>query len=866
MELRGLTIPYAKNKAKKGRRKETNIQKRMEELDSLMSNLANTDYIIHQLKAEYTTLKEDLCLIYENKAKGAIIRSKTKWIEQGEKPTKYFFNLEKRNYNRKTIKSLKRADGELITDELEILKDIELYYGNLYSSVIDRENDLFEEFFGNLEIPKLEDTVRDELEGEITLKECQDILCTFKREKSPGDDGFTWEFYNCFFDLLGRDLVDSFNSAYNTGEMSISQRRGVITLIPKEDSDLELLNNWRPITLLNLDYKIASKIIARRIEKVLPVLVCSDQSGFVKGRYMGRNIRLINGILEQTKLQDIPGILLQLDFQKAFDTIEWKFIQNAIALFNFGESIQRWISTFYTNIQSSVLNNGFSTDYFALSRGVRQGCPLSPFLFVLAVELLACKIRQDKEIQGIKIFQKELKISQFADDTTLLNSDRNSVSRALNVLDKFGNLSGLRLNSSKTKALWLGPWRHCKETPFGFQWPKKPVRILGSYVSYDVKQNEKLNFETKLQKMQGIFDVWNCRNLTIFGRCLIAKSLGIAQLVHTISNLTISKAHIQSVNSAIFKFIWKNKKDKIKRGVMISDYEEGGLRAPSIDIMAKSMKLAWISRLLSEEENFEDSWKTIPNYLLDKFGGLNFLLRCNYDKKFLARINLPQFYAEILQYFLELKTSYNDFFSHQEFVLFNNKDILLDGCSFFYKTWFDKGVYLIQDLLDTDGKVMSYAKFKEKYLLSCNVLNYFQVISAIPKKFIESAKVTSLEKTDFLSKNVFPLSSEICVNLLKMKNKDFYKLLMNKDKIQLKASTKWARDLQVDHIPLESYFGDIKTICKDNKLREFYFKFLHRIIVTKKELVFLWTRKQYAMQFLPNERFNNPHFSKLLLD
>ena len=161
---------------------------------------------------------------------------------------------------------------------------------------------------------------------------------------------------------------------------------------------------------------------------------------------------------------------------------------------------------------------------------------------------------------------------------------------------------------------------------------------------------------------------------------------------------------------------------------------------------------------------------------------------------------------------------------------------MLDGCSFFYKTWFDKGVYLIQDLLGTDGKVMSYAKFKEKYLLRCHVLTFFQVISAIPKKFIESAKVTSLEKTDFLSKNVFPLSSEICVNLLKMKNKDFYKLLMNKDKIQLKASTKWARDLQVDHIPLESYFGDIKTICKDNKLREFYFKFLHRIIVTKKEL------------------------------
>ena len=103
--------------------------------------------------------------------------------------------------------------------------------------------------------------------------------------------------------------------------MSISQRRGVITLVPKEDSDLELLNNWHPITLLNLDYKIMPKIIARRKEKVLSLLVCSDQSGFVKGRYIGQNIRLINDILEQSKLQDIAGILLQLDIQKAFDTI-----------------------------------------------------------------------------------------------------------------------------------------------------------------------------------------------------------------------------------------------------------------------------------------------------------------------------------------------------------------------------------------------------------------------------------------------------------------------------------------------------------------------------------------------------------------
>ena len=146
--------------------------------------------------------------------------------------------------------------------------------------------------------------------------------------------------FNCFFDLLGEDLINCYNAAYKNGEMSISQRRGVITLIPKEASILLKLANWRPITLLNLDYKIASKAIAKRIEKVLTSLINSDQTGFIKGRYIGQNVRLLNDILEQTEIQNIPGILLQLDFRKAFDTIEWEFIQKTLALFNFGESIQ----------------------------------------------------------------------------------------------------------------------------------------------------------------------------------------------------------------------------------------------------------------------------------------------------------------------------------------------------------------------------------------------------------------------------------------------------------------------------------------------------------------------------------------------
>ena len=622
---------------------------------------------------------------------------------------------------------------------------------------------------------------------------------------------------------------------FKEGEMSISQKRGVVTLVPKEDSDQADLANWRPITLLNLDYKIASKVIAKRIEKVLTLLINPDQTGFIKGRYIGQNVRLINDILEQTKLQNIPGLLLQLDFRKAFDTIEWDFIQKTITLFKFDDNIKRWISTFYTNSESAVLNNGFCTNYFKLSRGVRQGCPLSPYLFILAVELLACKIRQDEEIHGITIFRKEFKIGQFADDTTLFCSDTNTVQRAIVVLNDFGDLSGLRLNPLKTKAMWLGPWRCCKEKPFGFKWPREPIRALGIFISYDEKQNDQYNFREKIQKIDTIHGIWQSRNLTLFGRCLITKSLGISQLVHSTSNLDIPKKYIQNVDTMIFKFIWKNKKDKINRKVMFQDYDDGGIRAPSIETMSKSLKLAWISRFLINDQMCSESWKVIPNYFFDKYGGLKFLLHCNYDKRFLKQANFPNFYKQILLYFSELKSSYN-LESDQELILFNNEEIRIDGQTIFYQGWFSRNIILIQDLLKADGKILPYAEFIRKYELRCNFLTYMQVISAIPQTLIIKARIKCIDKTILLSENEFQLSPDTTINFLKLKNKDYYWLLINKDKQVLKAKVKWERDLLPDTVRIDSYFSRVKYISKENKLREFYFKLLHRIVVTKREL------------------------------
>ena len=423
MELRGISIPYAKNKARATRLYIENLEKRLAELDATILNHTGSQMDLLSELSALEKLKKELQHWYDKKGEGAMFRSKLRWVEQGEKPTKYFFNLEAKNFVQKNIVELKIAENKTVVQDAEILKQIENFYRDLFTSQFSSSGELFDNFVENVVLPQLSEVDKNKLEGELSVDIRRQILKTFSNGKSPGEDGFTVEFYVQFFELLAPDLLKSLNAAYFHGEMSVSQRGGVITLIPKDDANLVELSNWRPITLLNVDYKIASKAIASRIKNVLPALIHSDQSGFMKERFIGQNIRLINDILDQTMLQNVSGILLQLDFRKAFDTVEWPFIQQTLSKFNFGDSLKRWVQTFYCNAESSILNNGLCTKQIPLSRGVRQGCPLSPYHFILVAEILASKIRHDKTVQDIKLFKKEIKLSQFADDTSLICRD-----------------------------------------------------------------------------------------------------------------------------------------------------------------------------------------------------------------------------------------------------------------------------------------------------------------------------------------------------------------------------------------------------------------------------------------------------------
>ena len=260
----------------------------------------------------------------------------------------------------------------------------------------------------------------------------------------------------------------------------------------------------------------------------------------------------------------------------------------------------------------------------------------------------------------------------------------------------------------------------------------------------------------------------------MFGRAMLIKTLGISQLIYSASNLDAPKGIVEIVRAKSFKFLWKNKKDKIKRSGLYQDLDNGGIRMIDFDIMLKALKLTWIPRLLRTSEN--SNWCIIPRYYFRRTGGLNFLLRCNYDTNHFN--DLPLFYKKILEFSNELKILYS-YDQKQELILFNNKDTLVDGKPIFLSEWFRKGILSINDLLNERGNVLTFQEFRDKYSCESNFLHYSdQVVSAIPKHLWSLAKCSDSINRSFFTQNdnIFSLNESTQINLFKAKSKDFYNL------------------------------------------------------------------------------------------
>ncbi|CAG2225931.1 unnamed protein product [Mytilus edulis] len=292
-----------------------------------------------------------------------------------------------------------------------------------------------EEFISSIDV-KINENDKDMCDAEILYDEITEALMAMSKNKSPGTDGLTTEFYCKFYDCLRNILCHVYNSIYDENILSRSMRAGVLSLIYKKKGDRRILKNYRPISLLQVDYKILARIMANRFKKVLPTIISENQTCCIIGRDISNNIANVRDIITLVENDELEGYIVKIDQEKAFDRESHEFIFKTLKKFGFGDVFIKWIEIFYTRINSCVKCNGFLTPYFCVDNGIRQGCPISALLYVLAAETLQCNIRKNVNISGIKIpnTTDEALIFQHADDTTLTVSDKSSIDEIFKVL------------------------------------------------------------------------------------------------------------------------------------------------------------------------------------------------------------------------------------------------------------------------------------------------------------------------------------------------------------------------------------------------------------------------------------------------
>ena len=776
-------------------------------------------------------LQTDYDRMYEFIAQGAIVRSRATWYEYGEKSNKYFLNLENSRKKKSCIRKLNTENDKSTINPKEILNKIQLFYAHLYDKKVDLSNEnLIEPFLSTVNTSKLTDEQRASVDKQLTLSECFAALKTFKKNKTPGNDGLTAEFYLAFWPLVGKCLVECLNFAHRHGVLlSTSQKQAMITLIEKKDKDKRLLKNWRPISLINMDVKIASKAMAMRLESILPLLIHHSQNAFIKGRSIFDAVRTIDDILEFAKRNNKPGILVAIDFEKAFDSLNQTFLVKVLQKFNFGTYFLQWIRTFYANLSSCVLNNGFSTNFFSVSRGVRQGDPLSPLLFILSLEILACYIRQDRNIHGLVINNEEIKLTLFADDVTCFLRDRLSYLHLFVILKFFSRFSGLRVNDDKTELIAIGPQNLVQEE--FYHKICTSINILGIHFDYHKTKRRNSNFNSILKSIKKTLNMWSWRGLTLLGRIQIVKTFAIPKFMYKASLISVSEDLIKDVNKLLYGFIWKGN-DKIKRTALINDTENGGLKMLDIQSMILSQRVIVLKRFI---EGYNSPWKSVLETFLGDIGGKS-ILCCNFDTRKLP-IYLPDFYEECLDAWSDVGTtsvvSYDDVVNQ---TIWNNKFILIENKSCYIKHLAVHGIVKIGDLISDNGRFLESEKLLQARLSPVHFFKLMGIVNSIPNEWKLIIK-QSQHHICSPSNDTFQISIEnATLNVLKVTSKMLYNEFKRKKQTVPAAQKK----IELKYPDLSLEWKDIYslpfTVTHDTKTREFQYKLLNNIVFTNDKL------------------------------
>ena len=578
-QIRGFTVKYS---ARKKRSKENTLaildKKIKKQQDKLTDKILENEIFsnIKENKQHMEKLIRERDEIIEQKVRGSLVRNRREWLQYGEKNSKMFFSLERANYKRKNRYQLINEEGKMITENKLILKEQHKFYTNLFTSK-NIPTERVKNYLKTIDLPKLTEEDNEILKQDISVEEIKAALWEMKPDKVPGPEGFPPEFYRHFWPEIGKLIFYVLTSAAKHGFSKVV-RRGVVTLMEKEGSNMLKLQGWRPLTLLSTELKILSKVLAARLNKVLPRIIGKQQTGFLKGRGIQDNVINLITALETCEKDNLPAFLISFDYYKAFDSIEHNVLFSVMEKFNFCPEYIEMIKNMFKGIESCTVNQGYASDYINITRSLRQGDPISSSLFLLVVEALGEKIRLDGSIEGIIVNNEELKHGQYADDLwAIVKGTQNNINNILLAVEHFSYSTGLRLNYDKTEIMRVGSLKNSEARYYAHNQIKwsEGTKILGTRIRADREEMIAENFDILLNKMGNVLNRWRARNLTLSGRVQVVNTLVSSLATQKFTCLPTPKdTFFEKAKEIIRGFLWKGGKAKIAYEKLIQDNTE----------------------------------------------------------------------------------------------------------------------------------------------------------------------------------------------------------------------------------------------------------------------------------------------------
>ena len=569
---------------------------------------------IDSIKEAIIIAEEGIADLKNKESQRLIFRSKAKWTEEGEKSTKYFLNLLKDRQSKMLIRKI-TSNGITHFKQDEISKAISKFYKNLYKKTENLENVTTEHQFLK-DLPKLDENEKQQLAQPFSLEELENALKTCD-DSAPGMDGITYDTYKHLWEITGPLIKQAWDYSLEIKKTSQSQQISIITLLEKKDKDKSKIENLRPISLSNCDIKICTKAMAIRTNKILHKLIQETQTGYVSGRQVNDNSRLLEEIIQSLHKENGQIFLVTLDAQKAFDSVDHEYLLTCLRAYNFPEEYVQQVKTIYSNLKARVLVNGFLTECFDIERSVKQGDALSCALFILAIEPLLRQLQRNENIQPITLNpgdDSEVNVNNFgyADDITGLCKNKRGIQEIITTYEKFTKISGITLNVPKTEIVIIGDKERTKKQ-FRINYNQEiititsqdSVKICGITFSNDKEFAYNQNIRNKILKMERQLNIWRQRNISLEGKILLVKCFGLSQLIYSLQATHIRPQEIKLIESIIYKFIWNispsstRASGKIRRETLQASIEQGGLNAPNVKALNDAIKYKHLLRCLS---------------------------------------------------------------------------------------------------------------------------------------------------------------------------------------------------------------------------------------------------------------------------